>query len=441
MTYEAVVNTIENIRRFGSLSGVQIMTRMLESLENPQEGMRMIHVAGTNGKGSVSAFLCEILREAGLRVGVFTSPHLEDFRERICINGEMIAEEKVRELGEYLLGQDFGVYPTMFDYCLAMALLYFKEEHCDVVILETGLGGRLDSTNAVGVPEVSVITKIGYDHMAILGETLPEIAAEKAGIIKKGTTVVMESQEEEVLQVFLKKAEQVGTLACHVIRPAEFLDCRYEDGRQIFSYGAYDELHMRMLGVHQYENAAAAIVAAEGFLEASVLRDEDGRILDGAAKRARIMECVRAGVGRTTWKGRMEILRTNPFLMVDGAHNSNGVTALRKSLEMLFPGEKFHFIMGVMADKDYEKMIEELLPFAIDFKTVTVESERAMQARELADCIGAKGVPAESAENLRECLSAENGDTAHKTIAFGSLYFVGEIEALLHKYYNFMNFA
>lgn len=430
MTYEEVVNSIENIRRFGNLSGAQIMTQMLAILGNPQEGMRLMHIAGTNGKGSVSAFLCEILREAGLKVGVFTSPHLVDFRERICINGEMIEEEKVRVLGEWLLEQDFGVSPTMFDYCLAMALLYFKEEQCDVVILETGLGGRLDSTNAVGVPEVSVITKIGYDHMAILGETLPEIAGEKAGIIKRGTAVVIESQEEEVLPVFLEKAKRVGARACHVINPIEFTACRYENGEQIFSYGAYDELHMNMLGVHQYENAAAAIVAAEEFLEAAVLKAEDGRIWDGAAKQAHIMECVREGVSRTKWKGRMEILRTSPFLMVDGAHNSNGVAALRKSLEALFPGEKFHFVMGVMADKDYEKMIEELLPLAIDFKTVTVESERAMQAKALAECILTKGVPAECAKNLQDCLHAENSDAAHKTIAFGSLYFVGEIEAL-----------
>lgn len=429
MTYEAVVNTIENIRRFGNLSGVQIMAQMLETLGNPQEGMRMMHIAGTNGKGSVSAFLCSILREAGLKVGVFTSPHLVDFRERICINGEMIPREKVSELGSRLLEQDFGVSPTMFDYCLAMALLYFEEEECDAVILETGLGGRLDSTNAVGVPEISVITKIGYDHMAVLGETLPEIAAEKAGIIKAGTTVVLESQEEEVLPVFLKKAEQEGTLACHVINPADFFGCRYADGEQIFSYGAYEELHMKMLGVHQYENAATAIVAAENFLQRTELLNTDGRLLEDNEKQCRIRACVRAGIRQTKWQGRMEILRENPFLMVDGAHNSNGVTALRKSLEMLFPGEKFHFVMGVMADKDYEQMIEELLPLAIDCKTVTVESERALQAQALAECIRTKGVPAECVDNLHMCLAAENCDTVHKTIAFGSLYFVGEIEA------------
>lgn len=413
MTYEEVIDKIQNSRRFGNLTGVEIMPRILAALGNPQEGMRMIHIAGTNGKGSVSAFLCSILRKAGQKVGVFTSPHLVDFRERICVDGEMIAKEKVWEFGNRLLGQDFGVSPTMFDYCLAMALLYFKEENCDVVILETGLGGKLDSTNAVGVPDVTVITKIGYDHMAILGDTLEEIAEEKAGIIKKGTALVMESQEPEVLSVFLNKAEQVGTRVCRVARPESFTECRYDDGEQKFCLGEYGELRMRMLGVHQYENAAVAIMAAEEFL---------GKTFG--------LDCVRAGVYDTYWKGRMEILRKKPFLMVDGAHNSNGVSALKKSLMQLFPGEKFHFIMGVMADKDYEQMVEELLPLALDFTTVTVEYERALQAEELAKCIREKGVPATSVEELSICLALDFTKDEHKTIAFGSLYFVGEVEAI-----------
>lgn len=415
MTYEAVVDKINNIRRFGNLAGVTITARMLEVLGNPQEGMCLIHIAGTNGKGSVSAFLCEILREAGLKVGVFTSPHLVDFRERICVNGRMIEKEAVRRLGTRLLTQEFDVSPTMFDYCLAMAILYFKEQQCDAVILETGLGGRLDSTNAVGTPEVSVITKIGYDHMAILGETLEEIAAEKAGIIKKGTAVVVESQEPEVLSVFLQAAERVGVRACHVIDPDEFAECRYENGEQSFTYGDYGALRMKMLGIHQFENAAAAIVAAEEFL---------GK--DNLSK-----ECIRKGVYRTHWQGRMEILRKQPFLMVDGAHNSNGVKALKESLQSLFPGERFHFIMGVMADKDYEQMVEELQTLAIDFKTVTVDYDRALQAKALAECIREKGIPAECVDDLQTCLAAEAADMEHKTVAFGSLYFIGEIEALL----------
>lgn len=424
MTYEEVVDKIENIRRFGNLAGVEITAQMLENLDNPQEGLHMIHIAGTNGKGSVSAFLCAILREAGLKVGTFVSPHLVDFRERICVNGSMIEKEAVSRLGELLLMREFAVHPTMFDYCLVMALLYFKEQQCEVIILETGLGGRLDSTNAVGTPDVTVITKIGYDHMAILGDTLEEIASEKAGIIKSGTHLVVESQDESVKEVFGREAKRVGVAAYEIIEPEQFLDCHYEDGMQKFSFRTYRELKMHMIGIHQYENAAAAMLAAEAFLRSGAAGD---------FTEEEVHTAVRQGVANARWQGRMEILRKEPFLLVDGAHNSNGVEALKRSLMTLFPGEKFHFIMGVMADKDYEKMVEELLPLAIDFKTMTVEYERSLAAEKLAECIRNKGVPAQCEQDLRACLVPENCDGAHKTIAFGSLYFIGEIETIFRQ--------
>ena len=167
LTYEETVTAIENKRRFGNLKGVEISKIMLEQLGHPEKDLRIIHIAGTNGKGSVSAFLRSVFECAGLKTGMFTSPHLVDFRERIQVQGDMISKEDTMRLGNRLLSMDFGVYPTMFDYCLAMALLYFKEQKCDVVILETGLGGTYDSTNACGVPDVTVIAKIGFDHMAI----------------------------------------------------------------------------------------------------------------------------------------------------------------------------------------------------------------------------------------------------------------------------------
>lgn len=247
MTYEEVVDQINQIRRFGNLAGVEVAGRMLEALGSPQAGIPLIHIAGTNGKGSVSAFLCAILREAGLRVGMFTSPHLVDFRERIQINGEMISKEDTQRIGVQLLAMDFGVQPTMFDVTLAMAILYFKERGCDVMILETGLGGRLDATNAVGVPDVTVITKIGYDHMAVLGNTLPEIAVEKAGVIKKGTSLVLESQEAEVMTVFEAKVREEGITDFRLIDPLEIKEQTYRDSRQHFSFGAYRDLSMRML--------------------------------------------------------------------------------------------------------------------------------------------------------------------------------------------------
>ena len=416
LTYEEVLDQIEHQRRFGNRPGAEVSALMLEKLGRPQQNMSVIHIAGTNGKGSVSAFLCSILKEAGIRTGMFTSPHLVDFRERICVDGQMISREEATKLGNMLLEEDFGTVPTMFDYCLAMALLYYRDRQCQAAVIETGLGGRLDSTNAIGVPEVTVVTKIGYDHMAVLGDTLDKIASEKAGIIKKGTKLVLESQEKDAMDVLLETAEKEAVTEIKIADMHDVTECRYENGRQYFSYQKYKNLEMAMLGVHQYENAAAAILAAEIFLKDRGISDEKAEYY------------IREGIKKTRWEGRMEILSREPFFMVDGAHNGNGVAALAESLRTLFPGEKFHFVMGVMADKNYEEMIEELLPLALDFKTVTVESERALAAQELSEKIRAKGICDAGLLHSFDELMPGRLDVAHKTIAFGSLYFVGEIE-------------
>lgn len=420
MDDQEVVRAIEEKHRFDSETGVEVSSKMLQILNYPQAGMPWIHIAGTNGKGSVSAFLCQILREAGLRVGMFTSPHLVDFRERIRVNGEMIAREAVAEIGTKLLNQDFKTSPTMFDYCMIMAVLYFREQKCDVAVIETGLGGRLDSTNALGVPEVTVITRIGYDHMNILGHTLEEIAAEKAGIIKHGTSLILAPQEHSVTSVLKEAAERQQV----IFRQAEQTELKREgfDGeRQFFSYGNYEHLSMGLLGMHQYENAAAAILAAEEFLtkKASLLQDN---------QKERQAYYIKQGIAKTTWAGRMQIIRREPFLLVDGAHNSNGAAALKEGLTYLFPGEKFHFLMGVMADKDYEKMVEILAPLALDFGTVTVENGRAMQAGQLAECIKKKGMHAVCHASLQDALAWAGRQEKEKSIAFGSLYFIGAIE-------------
>lgn len=424
MTYEEIVTTIENSRRFESLPGVKITARMLPRLGHPERGRRMIHIAGTNGKGSVSAFLCGILKKAGYRTGMFTSPHLVDFRERIQMDGEMISKEAVTRIGKTLLATEFGVQPSMFDYCLAMALLYFKEQACDVMVIETGLGGRWDSTNALGTPEVSVITKIGYDHMQFLGDTLEQIAAEKAGIIKKGTRLILESQEPKVYASLTAEAKRIGVRSCQAIDWEEITEIRYEKELQYFSFRQYKNLSMKMLGIHQCENAAAAILAAETFMEAE--REERGA--DFCVWRS---TCIREGLASVSWPGRMEILRKAPFLMVDGAHNSSGVQALKESLMRLFPKEKFHFIMGVMADKDYEEMVDILLPLAIDFTAVTVGDDRGLLADKLFAYICTRGASATCAR-LPECLFPEQFGGKEKTVALGSLYFIGEIKALNH---------
>ena len=392
--YEQVLEIIENSRRFGNRPGVEVTAVMLEKLGNPQRGLPFIHVAGTNGKGSVCAFLNRIFMEAGWKVGLFTSPHLINFRERIKVNDQMITKADVMRLGNRILTVDYGVNATMFDYCLLMAVLYFQEQNCDLAIIETGLGGRLDSTNALGLPEVAVITRIGYDHMAVLGETLAEIAEEKAGILKPGAPAVFAPQESEALAVLKKHQEGICVSSADLKKVAEMK----ED----------------LLGTYQLENAAAAMLAAEILLKKEQVPN--------------IQQVIRRGLKKTYWPGRMEVLSEAPYFMVDGAHNSNGIHALKTSLIVRYPSEKFHFVMGVMADKDYENMIVELLPLAIDFVTVTPDCERALQAEQLAQQIKERGIPAKSVKNVRDVLMLPV--EGEKTIALGSLYFIGELKAL-----------
>ncbi len=403
-SYEQVKEQIENTRRFGNLPGVEVTRKMLSLLGEPQKSLPFIHVAGTNGKGSTCAFLASILTEAGLRVGLFTSPHLMVFEERIVVGSQMISREDVTRLGNMLLSVDFGLAPTMFDYCLVMAILYFREQHCDVAVIETGLGGRLDSTNALGKPVVAVINRIGFDHMAVLGNTLEEIAEEKAGILKPGVRAIYAPQEKEALAV-LK---------------------RYGDGELVSreDMAAVSRMKPGLLGSYQLENAAAAMLAARSFWEV-----ERSRISSvGVVPKGAFEQAIQRGIHKAVWPGRMEILNEQPFLMVDGAHNSNGIHALKESLMQLYPGEKFRFFMGVMADKDYEHMVEELLSLASDFVTVTPESARALQGEALAERIREKGVRAKSLAHISDIpktLSKKN-----KNIALGSLYFIGELRAL-----------
>ncbi len=409
-TYEEVLDRINNARRFGKLPGVEVTRVMLEKLGNPQIGIPFVHVAGTNGKGSVCAFLSSILTRAGKKTGTFTSPHLIDFRERIVVDGAMIPKEEVHRIGNLLLETEFGVEPTMFDYCLAMAIIYFKEQDCDIMVIETGLGGRMDSTNAIGSPELSIITRIGFDHISVLGNTIEKIAAEKAGILKPGSPLVLQRQQPGALKVITGQYFRVNEKM-----PGAEEKLFLVSDKEIASIR---QMSLKMNGVHQWENGAAAMLAAAYLLEEARVETAPA---DEETKRK-----IRQGLEQAVWQGRMEIIKERPFLMVDGAHNGDGVQALAKSLKTMYPGEKFHFIMGVMADKDYERMIEALLPQAEEFVTFTPESSRALQGRRLAECIRACGVAAEEKNEMGDILDTLREDI--KNIAFGSLYFIGDLK-------------
>ena len=419
MEYTGILGKFEGAPRFGSLPGVKISEKMLAAVGNPQKGLPFIHIAGTNGKGSTAAFLRSVLTEAGYRTGMYTSPHLEDFRERFSIDGEKISKEDFRSIGERILGQNFEVSPTMSDYCLLLSLYYFKKYHCDVAIFETGLGGRLDSTNALGIPKVGVLTKIGYDHTGILGNTISEIALEKAGILKQGCRAVSGPQTREAEEVFERYCRERHIPVTFVVRQEI-----KRDG-ETFSYPGVGNFQISMLGKYQRENALTAVLALKE------LKDMGYHISE---------EALHQGIFKAKWPGRMEVLRREPFLLADGAHNHDGVLALADSLRELYPGEKFHFVMGVLADKDYRHMADAILPLAHDVVTFTLEHERALNGEYLASYIRGQGVFARHSFSMVDAFAqnfdGEKAGKERKTVAFGSLYFVGALRNYIKSLHN-----
>ncbi len=436
MTYNQVVEIIQNKKRFGNASGREVTQELMERLGFPERGMKVIHIAGTNGKGSTAAFASSILQAAGFVVGRFTSPHLACFRERIVVDGKMIPEADVLRLGSFLLeiAEHIKLEPTMFDYCLAMAILYFKERGCDYVVLETGLGGAKDSTSGLNlVPVASGFTNIGLDHTAILGDTIEQIAAEKAGILKEGTTAVVGIMDERAQKVICARAADKNI-------PVKFVD------NLLTRLSTYE---IPLNGGFQRGNAALAMA-----LVGVVYQQQCGQLLDKLEEDStKIDRLFRQGIKSTKWPGRMEVISTEPLMIIDGAHNPQGVDALFNSLVEAYPGQKFILLVGVMADKDYLTMMETMFPIAEEFICVTVENARALQGSQLAEQISARGVKATSYEDLGQALKVakekaiskarigeDNQNQANKKAAggcpvviFGSLYFVGAVKELLEK--------
>lgn len=402
MIQQDMVAKIENCRRFGKESGVELAGRLLAD-KLPWK-VPYIHVAGTNGKGSTSTYLASVLGKAGYRVGIYTSPHLIDFTERIRINGEKISRERANQLAGEVVnrGLALGFEAGMFDYATAMAVEYFTEQNCDIVVMETGLGGKLDATNALGVPEVAVITPIGMDHMQQLGDNLTAIAGEKAGIIKAGAPVVIARQDQEAEVVLVQACQEVET---------EYVLVQ-EAGLE-----AAAQMQLGLAGAYQVENAATALATIE------MLRKQGWKLSE---------EAVIAGMAEARWPGRLERVQSAPEILLDGAHNIHGVRALRRSLAQMYPEKKLHLLMGVLVDKDYEEMLREMIPLAFRIDTVTLESERALQGEELSRLVREQGLPSESYRTVAEALKAVKEADPKETICiFGSLYFIGEVEELL----------
>ncbi len=382
-------------------------------LGNPQAGQNFIHVAGTNGKGSTCAMLAEILKCAGYKVGLFTSPHLERYTERIKIDGVEISQKDWDRLGNQVDEAAKGLKTVEFDRITALGFLKFKEEACDVVVLEVGLGGKMDSTNIIENPMLCAIATIGLDHTEILGDTIEKIASDKAGIIKNGSNLVVSYQKAEALDVFKHKAFETHSNLTITDPSQETLHSISLDG-QVISYKSHKGLKLSLLGSYQYKNVALVLDCVDQ-LRNQLNIPEDA---------------VKEGLANVVWPGRFEILRKSPLVILDGAHNPNGAEELAECIKAYIPRKKVHFVMGVLKDKDYETMLDIMAPLASKFTVVTPDSKRALSAEELKSLIETKyRVEAEAASSVTEGVkkATEHQDFKEQVVIFGSLYQVAEV--------------
>lgn len=403
--------------------GLERITELMKKLGDPQKQLRFIHVAGTNGKGSTCAMLASILTKAGYTTGLYTSPHLLRVNERMKINGVDISDEELIELAERVkpVTDWMEDEPTEFERITAMAFMYFQQRKCDVVVLEVGLGGRLDSTNVIDAPDAAVITHIALEHTQILGDTLKKIAVEKAGIIKKNTPVALYGQSREVEQTVQKICtEKGGRLWVSDLKQLKVERCSL-NGQNV-SYRARQNLQLPLLGEHQAYNMALTLDTVD-----LLVRKRGYHISD---------EAIREGLACVTWPGRLEVLRESPVVLVDGAHNPDGVQQLATAMKQYAPGQEVTFVMGVMADKDYMEMAGMVAPYARQFITVAPEYHRALDARSLRETIERElNVPARCGGSVRQGLELALTESKPEDtiVIFGSLYQVGEVRAWFGK--------
>ena len=421
MTYEEALSYIHSICWKGSKLGLDRTRELLGKLDDPQKELKFIHIAGTNGKGSTAAMLSSILEEAGYRVGLYTSPFINRFNERMQVNHQPIPDEELAALTEYVRphADAMADSPTEFELITALAMVWFARQKCDIVVLEVGMGGELDSTNIIDVPEAAVIAAMGLDHVKELGPTMADIARAKAGIIKEGGRVVSYGGNPEADEVIAAVCRARNASLCQpdfsAIVPGDFS----LEG-QTFSYKGWRGLRIPLVGAYQMNNAAVVLETVE------VLRQRGWNISD---------EAVRQGLADTRWPARFEVLRRDPVFIVDGGHNPHGIRATAESLSRLFPGRKITFVTGVMADKDVEHILGLIVPLADQFFTVRPDNPRAMDAGELAARIEAMGAKATACASVQDGVDrAIQAEGPHGVAcALGSLYMSGEVRSCFGK--------
>lgn len=422
------MRTIKDVDEFlhatswqGSRLGLERMEELMALLGHPEKNMRFIHVTGTNGKGSVAVMLASILTQAGYKTGLYTSPHLLRVNERMKIDGVDISDkdlmsvaEEVRPAVDWMADS-----PTEFERITAMALLYFQMQDCDVVVLEVGMGGRLDATNIIPAPDAAVITNIALEHTSVLGNTLEKIAGEKSGIIKKGSSVILYSQNllvETVVQAVCHRHSTTLTITEPEL--GKTLSRTLEG--QTLSYRSREELFVHLPGAYQKGNVFTALDTVD-----ALIREKGYEISDNA---------IRKGLSLVQWPCRLEVLRRNPLMIVDGAHNPDGVEALTSCLREYFPRKKLTFVMGVMADKNYDEMLRMVVPMAERFITVRPDCERALSSAQLANHIQKEFfVPAQDGgsvpRGIAHAMSLCNKEDV--ICIFGSLYQAGAARSFI----------
>lgn len=427
MNYREARVYLDDAAKYGSVLGLENMRALMNELGNPQDRLKFIHISGTNGKGSVLAYLTTILKEAGCRVGRYISPTLFSYRERIQVDETYIEKEAfarhVSAVKEAILRITArgGAHPTPFEIETAVSFLYFLEQKCDIAVMETGLGGDTDATNIIKTTVMEVLVPISMDHMQFLGETLTEIAAHKAGIIKPGTVVVSAQQEPEAMEVIRAYAKSQQA-RLRIADRGQARDVVYGIARQSFSYGDFKELVIPLAGTYQIINAVTAVEAV------LALRELGWKITE---------EQLRSGLAKTVWNGRFTVIHERPLFIIDGAHNRDGARMLQESIEQYLKGRRIFTICGVFRDKEYEEILKAAAPYTEHMITIqTPGNPRALPAEELAEKARGYIADVQAAKDIdsavRTCIAmADKNDDA--ILAFGSLSFLKEIREAVQK--------
>jgi dihydrofolate synthase/folylpolyglutamate synthase len=417
--YQKSLDYLYGLEKFGMIFGLNQVEKILSATGNPHQEIQAVHIGGTNGKGSTAAMISSILQKEGYRIGLYTSPHLIRFTERIKVNGKEIEEEEVAALTEWMKQEieRAGIPPrfTFFDFTTAMAFHYFKRKLVDLAVLEVGLGGRLDSTNVVD-PLISVITNVAKDHEEHLGKSILKIAGEKAGIIKKGRPLITAATTPQVLHLFSRICREKESPFYRVGKEIRY--ARAEDGD--FDYEGLNRklwgVHLNLKGFHQIINAATAFATIE------VLEDLGYRVSTDA---------MIDGVREVEWPGRLEMVASSPGVILDGAHNPAGALVLKESLEKEFQFRHLVLLIGIMRDKDIRSILQLLAPLADHIILTRPHTERATPPLLLKKILGRSGKKAEVVEDLNEAIGRGLSLVGKEDLLCitGSLYTVGEAKA------------